>query len=282
MYICPKCKSKLNISSCTQCEFTIRWNERLPVFFTDSVVSKCYEKIGDFYDKLYGKMDNVWNNLAGRGYEFDRFISSFVMENHPTRYLDIGCGQGNMLAMVTAPEKFGIDISRKALLSALDRTYANLCLGFAEELPYQTDYFDAITSIGVMTHFINDYDATREILRVLRPEGIYVVGMFIPPVFIERILDKVHKFVYPRPRPIKFIRKVVRKVIHIVSVIRQTSNQRKDYQPIEKYYTSKEVEEIFKRVGFVISEMITKRKNPNAPLAGHHFRIYILRKKKDG
>lgn len=282
MYICPKCKSDLELNNCTKCDFSIQWKDNIPVFFTDSTLSKRYEEIGVFYDDLYGQGDNVWSNLAARGHEFVEFVSSLVMVGQPVRYLDIGCGEGYQLAAVDASEKFGIDISRKAVQTAGCRSGANLCVAFSEELPYRTAYFDTITSIGVMTHFIDDHAAMSEICRVLRPGGCYVVGLFISPSFTERIMGKVSEFVYPWPKPISFVRWMIRKSLRKLRVVRHPHVQRKECQPVERFYTCKEVEGIFKRFGFVISEVITKRKNPNTPLAGHHFRIYILLKKKNG
>lgn len=277
-YMCPKCKSKIVANQCVQCEFTIQWSDHIPAFFSDSEISKRYKDIGSFYDTLYGRMDNVWCNLASRGHEFNKFISSIVMADQPNRYLDIGCGEGFLLADVIAPEKYGMDISINALLEAKCRTNAEVCVGFSEEMPYPTGYFDMITSIGVMTHFIDDLSATSEIYRVLRQGGRYVVGIFIPPTFIDRIWGKISEFFYPQPRPISLIHWVMKKRLQSIYARNQTAIIRKESQPVERHYTSKEVEGIFKIAGFSVSEMITKRKNPNAPLAGHHFRIYILRK----
>ena len=281
MYACPRCKSDIEVNKCRECEFEIRWNDGIPAFFTDSEVSKRYEEIGVFYDKLYGSMENVWNNLASRGHEFDQFVASIVAAERPKRYLDLGCGEGYLLSTVTANEKFGMDISGMALKSASQRASADLCIAFTEELPFQTAYFDVITSIGVMTHFLDDVSATREIHRVLRPGGCYVVGIFIPPSVTESIAVKFSEFVYPMPRPIGFIRWVIQKSLKLVQSRRRVTGEPKERQPVERYYTSQEAEKIFENVGFNISEIITKRKNPSAPFAGHHFRIYRLHKKED-
>ena len=277
-YACPVCKSALDSNNCARCGFRMKLAGGLPSFFTASPVSRRYEKIGAFYDTLYSHTEDIWNQLASRGREFDNFISSLVMAGGPVWYLDIGCGEGNLLAAVPAPEKFGMDISRKALQVAAVRAGADLCLGFAEELPYRTEFFDAITSIGVMTHFANDRAATKEIWRVLRPGGRYIAGVFIPPRLTEKIAGKVSEFVFPRPRPAGFVRWLLTKFRRPVPGANQTEPGRKDRQPIERHYKSKEVERIFKDCGFKISKVITKRKYPDAPLAGHHFRIYILTK----
>lgn len=281
MYICPLCKSNLQTEKCTKCTFKIRLNGDLPVFFTNSTISERYKEIGAFYDDLYGKMDNTWNQIASRGPEFVGFIASLVAETRPTRYLDIGCGEGYQLAAITAPEKHGLDISCKALEVAARHAGANLCIGFAERLPFPTEYFDTITSIGVMTHFIDDLAATREINRVLNPSGRYIVGLFLRPLFTERLMTKLSEFLYPYPKPAVLINWLKNKILSYLKRSRKYAGRRKDYQPVERYYSRKGVEQLFEMAGFTISRLITKRKNPEAPLAGHHFRIYVLQKNEE-
>ncbi|MCD4670343.1 MAG: class I SAM-dependent methyltransferase [Actinomycetia bacterium] len=255
-------------------------NGDFPAFFTDSAVSESYKEIGAFYDDFYGKMDDTWNQIASRGPEFVRFIASLVAKTCPTRYLDIGCGEGYQLAAITAPEKHGLDISCKALKVAARHSGANLGLAFAEQLPFSTGYFDAITSIGVMTHFVDDLAATREIHRVLNQAGRYIVGLFLRPAFTERIMAKISEFLYPHPTPVVFINCLKNKISSYLKGARKCDRIRKDYQPVERYYTQKSVEQLFDKAGFVVLELITKRRYPEAPLAGHHFRIYVLQKKR--
>lgn len=279
-YVCPSCKSALNSGACANCGFRVKRAGNIPVFFTASLVSKRYEEIGAFYDDLYENTDDVWSRVASRGRDFDQFVGSLIIAGKPWRLLDVGCGEGNLLTAVSATEKFGIDISHRALRAAASRAGAALCVGFAEELPYQTAFFNAITSIGVMTHFIDDIAATREINRVLHPEGRYIVGIFIRPTPAERVLNKISEFVYPRPRPDALFKWLFEKVSKTASGSHNAENN-KARQPVERLYTVREVEKKFEACGFEISNVITKRKYPEAPLAGHHFRIYILRKKSD-
>jgi len=251
------------------------------VFFTASAVSNRYEEIGIFYDKLYDTTKDTWNQLAARGTEFVEFVASLVMQNRPTRYLDVGCGEGHILAAVRVEDTHGLDLSRRALQVASVSSGAHLCLGYAEQLPYPNDYFDAISSIGVMTHLIEDLDATKEIHRVLNKDGVYIVGVYVPPRLPERIIAKAIEFIYPRPRPLIFLRWTIKRVSKALQVGQTGQGDAPDKQPVGRYYTAKQVELLFKRAGFVIQELITKIKRPSAPLAGQHFRIYVLRKKHD-
>lgn len=280
MYICPNCKTDLIGSSCVKCGFEIIIKDySIPAFFTGSKISNRYEEIGSFYDNLYEKTEDSWRKLASRGPEFVKFIASIVAKNPPDIFLDIGCGEGYLLEQIAAKKKYGLDISHKALQVTKRRSDLEVCIGFSEQLPYRSDYFDTITSIGVMTHFIDDVAATKEINRVLKPGGYYVVGIFLHASIYEKILTKISEFTHSKSKYQKLIDWIINKGKRFFTTItRIKSTQRKDYQPIERFYTHNEVLSIFKISGFILKDLITKRKKPSSPLAGSHFRIYILQK----
>jgi SAM-dependent methyltransferase len=279
MYACPNCKSDLPTARCPKCGFQSQSINGIRVFFTGSAISNRYEEIGAFYDNLYEATEDAWRQLAARGPEFVEFVASLVMQEHPIRYLDVGCGEGYILAAVNAPEKFGLDISRKAVQAASKRSMADLCIGFSEELPYPSEHFDVITSIGVITHLIDDLAATREICRALQPGGCYIAGLYLPPRLGETILAKVLEFTYPRPRPLAFVRWALHKATRSIRVTSGAHCGSEDEQPVRRYYAAKQLERMFEQAGFVVEDMITKAKMPGAPLSGQHFRIYVLRKK---
>jgi len=74
---------------------------------------------------------------------------------------------GNVIGVDSAPEM--IAAARRAAQRSLT-TNARFEVGFADELPFSTDTFDAAVSrFGVM-FFASAVDGVREILRVLKPE----------------------------------------------------------------------------------------------------------------
>lgn len=278
MYACPICKTHLTNNTCRRCGYEFQSFNTIPIFFTNSELSNSYKAIGEYYDNLYGTVENVWNQLAGRGLDFVNYVASLIMQYNPLRYLDVGCGEGYLLASVKAPKKYGIDISHNALEIASKHLDANLCIGFAEQLPFPTEYFDVITSIGVMTHFIEDIAATKEIYRVLRDKGYYIVGIYIPPKLTEIILNKFLEYILPRPRPISLLYWLLNKGKRLIGTKLSAELIIKDQQPIKRFYTAEKVEHLFNVSGFVIEDVITKRNKPITPLSGLHFRIYILKK----
>ena len=278
-YVCPTCKGDLQRSVCPACGFRTDLAEGVPSFLSSSRIADRYRDIAKFYDDLYESRPNAWENLVGRGTEFVTYVSSLVHSTNPERYLDLGCGQGFLLRAVSAPEKFGIDISRKAVEAARLRSNAKLCQGIVEELPFPADYFDVVTGIGVMEHFIDTRKATAEISRVLRENGSYIVWLSVEAPLLERLLIKVSELIYPEFRPLDLCRRALAKWGRIVGKrTRERASRDPISQPVRNPQTVWSMRRLFKRNGFRVRLLITKRRTPNAPLAGHDFRIYVLEK----
>jgi ubiquinone/menaquinone biosynthesis C-methylase UbiE len=216
---------------------------------------------------------------VGRDARFIAYVSSLVQRTRPTRYLDLGCGQGFLLGSVSAPEKFGIDISRMAVEQARRRVDAELAQGIAEELPFPAGYFDVVTAIGVMEHFIDSRAATREISRVLREGGSYIVWLSVEAPLLEKFLTKLAEFIYPQFRPLSVLRW---SLACFGRLLRKRTAKRASRdpigQPVRNRHTVSGAMRIFEHSGFKLRSLITKRNTPDAPLQGHHFRIYVLEK----
>lgn len=276
MFICPKCKSAILANRCTLCNFVLTLRNGIPVFFSDTDISAQYEEIASFYDNLYNSIEDTWNKVASRGPEFIRFISDIVMTNSPARYLDIGCGEGHLLAAVDVKEKYGMDISQKALAVAASKTYSINIIGCAEEMPFPDNYFDTLSSIGVMTHFVDDVKATKEINRILKFDGLYILGVYIKPSRLMLYYSKLIKILGQMSKPkvlFGLINEQLKKII-----VKEKRSGINTKQPIERIYSTRELLTILRKCGFTIVEKITKLNKPASPLPGYHFRVYILKK----
>ncbi len=119
-----------------------------------------------------------------------RFIArNFYKSNNRNeiKILDLGCGTGANLWYLSREgfSAFGIDGSKTAIERSgekLDRESlnANLLLGDFQNLPYDSDFFDAVLDITSIQH--NDDASIRKIVaevhRVMKPQGKYF-GMMI-------------------------------------------------------------------------------------------------------
>jgi SAM-dependent methyltransferase len=94
------------------------------------------------------------------------------------RILDAGCGTGGTTVELRRfGQVVGIDLAWEALEPARDRGLTALARASIEQLPFPDAAFDAATSFEVVYHLGvgSDTSALREIRRVLRPGGLFVL-----------------------------------------------------------------------------------------------------------
>lgn len=102
----------------------------------------------------------------------------FDLTKNAKNILDMGCGEGTRLGLVTAKGVLGqgIDISKTAILMAKKR-YPKLkfILGNLSKLPYKNDYFDLVYSAFVLEHLANPEKMINEAVRVVKSGGYLVL-----------------------------------------------------------------------------------------------------------
>ena len=106
------------------------------------------------------------------------------------RVLDLCCGQGNVSeALLHAGFKVvGADFSPKMLLHARERLPAGEFVeADAQDLPFENADFDTVVCSFGMMHIPNQLQALREVRRVLKPDGQFIMtswcGPDVSPVF---------------------------------------------------------------------------------------------------
>ncbi len=140
-------------------------------------------------------------------------IDEIELPTAPAKLLDIGCGPGVYLSLLSKHPKLadyqlsGLDLSPEMV------SYAKFSFrttdwkqGNVYEMPYPDASFDVIHTSFVFIHLTNPEAALKEIYRVLKPNGIlYVVDVnddtFDGPPVIKRMVHK-HKQVYEGKRDI--------------------------------------------------------------------------------
>ena len=93
------------------------------------------------------------------------------------RLLDAGCGTGNNLVHFRRfARTIGVDLSEEALRFCRTRG-VTVARGSVLSLPFPDAAFDAVTSFDVLYHawVEDDRAAVREVARVLRPGGVFLV-----------------------------------------------------------------------------------------------------------
>ena len=142
-------------------------------------VTKMFDTISKEYDGLnrvisFG-IDIKWRNK----------VVDLVADTNPKNILDIATGTGDLaisLTATSAEEIIGLDISdgmlevgRKKIASKKLDGIISMVIGDSEDLPFEDHTFDAITVAFGVRNFEHLEKGLAEILRVLKPNGIFVI-----------------------------------------------------------------------------------------------------------
>jgi ubiquinone/menaquinone biosynthesis C-methylase UbiE len=130
--------------------------------------------IRDYYDRVYhrdaGFEAKISHHLRRLAWHFQPWQGK--------RLLDVGCGSGTWLRATAdlGAIPTGVDISQVAL-DACKRALlsADLHCGPAESLPFTEAQFDFVSCLGAIEHFLNPQAALREMVRVAKPNAVFLL-----------------------------------------------------------------------------------------------------------
>lgn len=157
----------------------------------DAQMENKKKQIKNFYDRIA-------TEYRTRRYDSDNHVSSrflaermgFIFEsldnlNTRGKLLDVGCGPAFYTEgyIERGLEYWGIDISTGAikearkLNSAISGNRAHFDEGDIENLNFQDDFFNVVVVVYVLEYLENDERAVKELLRVIKPGGLLIVGL---------------------------------------------------------------------------------------------------------
>jgi len=130
-----------------------------------------------------------------------------------TRILDVGCGTGANLEMLSQfGEAEGVDVSDDAL-EFCRRKGLRAQKGLAEKLPFDDETFDLTTALDVIEHLDDDVAGLREMLRVTKKGGYSLI--FVPAfMWLWGVQDEIsnHRIRYTRKQIVERVEKAGYKV----------------------------------------------------------------------
>lgn len=167
-------------------------------------VEKMFNEIAPKYDKLNGALslgiDNYWRSDAIR--ELRRY--------NPKHILDIATGTGDFALLaekIIKPEKItAVDISEGMMVvgkKKVSKKRLSNVISFDQQdcaaLTYPDNSFDAVTISFGVRNFESIDQSFQEILRVLRPGGIFLFLELTTPEKepIKRLYNAYTKFIMP-------------------------------------------------------------------------------------
>ncbi|HUO84618.1 MAG TPA: class I SAM-dependent methyltransferase [Thermoanaerobaculia bacterium] len=126
-----------------------------------------------------------WLAFAAGRFEEGRNVGEYLLRRisrRPVRCLDVGSGNGGVSLGVANYE----DIEVWALDTFLHKQFRELrrqveipvkqIVGRGQFLPFQQNSFDAVLCVETLEHMEAPSDLGREIMRVLRPDGICMIA----------------------------------------------------------------------------------------------------------
>lgn len=177
-----------------------------------------------------------------------RLIFEHIKNRSPCSVLDIGCRWGNDLKKVslinTDMNIYGVDVCSEALEVASKEFEKNqnihLCQAKGEALPFKDNYFDIIFSSEVIEHIEEVGKFVREVHRVLKNQGIFIITT--PSKFnYTHVIGKIV------PSPFK---KSLRRFVYYIN----PGNP--DVNPHVYQYAPRELKKLFEQNGFRVGRII--------------------------
>ena len=144
------------------------------------------EQVAQMFDNISGNYDG-FNRVISFGIDIKwrKKVLALVSAQKPNTVLDIATGTGDLAILMSqtgASQITGVDISEGMLQVGRQKVKAaglesriDLQLGDSENLPFADASFDAITVAFGIRNFENLEKGLGEILRVLKPGGIFVI-----------------------------------------------------------------------------------------------------------
>ncbi len=153
--------------------------------YKDSDLGK-KEQVTKMFDTISGEYDGLNRVISfGIDIKWRKKVVDIVKATNPDNVLDIATGTGDLainLAETSAKKIIGLDISsgmldvgkQKIKAKKLDQKI-DMVIGDSENMPFDDNTFDAITVAFGVRNFETLENGLKDILRVLKPGGIFVI-----------------------------------------------------------------------------------------------------------
>ncbi|WP_241828244.1 bifunctional demethylmenaquinone methyltransferase/2-methoxy-6-polyprenyl-1,4-benzoquinol methylase UbiE [Lacinutrix venerupis] len=153
--------------------------------YKDSDLGK-KEQVTKMFDTISGEYDGLNRVISfGIDIKWRKKVVEIVKATNPDTVLDIATGTGDLainLAETSATKIVGLDISSGMLEVGKNKIAAKklghkieMIIGDSENMPFEDNSFDAITVAFGVRNFETLEKGLKDILRVLKPGGTFVI-----------------------------------------------------------------------------------------------------------
>ncbi|MFA6135557.1 MAG: class I SAM-dependent methyltransferase [Phycisphaerae bacterium] len=142
------------------------------------------DRSSDFYGDRFQQVAKLPQSLSERDRHIPDLLAKMCKPG-PFRLLDIGCGLGKVARcakdMFLDASVYGLDISSKAIEKARSfRSDIDYRVCGELDLPFDEGFFDYAACRMSIHHYPRILDHLREVRRVLKPGGIYLIMDILP------------------------------------------------------------------------------------------------------
>ncbi len=144
------------------------------------------EQVAQMFDNISTNYDGMNRVISfGTDVSWRKKVLQLVSDKKPENILDIATGTGDLAILMSktgAKKIIGLDISAGMLNVGIEKIAQkkladkiDMVLGDSENIPFPDNHFDAITVAFGIRNFEHLELGLAEILRVLKPGGLFVI-----------------------------------------------------------------------------------------------------------
>jgi len=155
------------------------WGKVLVAALSSKSNREFYDRISPVYDQCFVAHKLHANNMV------KILLERYKGREKNTLVLDLGCGTG-LLSKILVSKGFdvlGIDMSLESLRLLQQReSRINTIQADATLLPFTNGSCHAVVSLGAWRHFSDIQQVIAEITRILKHDGLLIIGYFPPAI----------------------------------------------------------------------------------------------------
>lgn len=169
----------------------------------------------EFFDNMAVNWDKD-KNISPEKYR--RIVRELMIKNR-NRILDVGTGTGVLIPFLLESDKnieiYAIDYSKKMIEKFKEKGFPENVKGFVMDIhktDFEDNFFNRIVANACFPHFDDKEKAVKEIYRILKKDGIFLISHPNGRKFVNQLHRKIYpvnKDIIPSVKKLKrFIEKI--------------------------------------------------------------------------
>ena len=239
------------------------------------------EELQEVYDRYGEEFFVLPESIAASG-DYPDYRRRFIDFRQTNRLLEIGTAAGAFLIRCRKDgwDTYGVELSAPSSRLAREQHGLNVITGTIHDGGYENDFFDVVVAWQTLEHVTNPREVIKEVWRILRPKGLFVLSVPCWKGISIRLLRKKYRYVgrdhlfYFSPKNMKLMLSDVgfskiytrtagfNPIVFYKDIKRHMGNHEQNYtaenRMVEHVITGIRQDRFLKGIHRIYSEMITK------------------------